>query len=135
MEHDVGTCNPRPCLVAQSVERLGRLDSITDLARKFVMGSTPTSGYSWSYVCARLWLLMGTPPPSPTHTPQGKILPPYTWPKSYPPYSCSGDSPNQCVQIFFIKMRKILLKVREKMRQPKRSTFLLHLQFQGRFTF
>ncbi len=29
----------------------------------------------------------------------------------------------QCVQIFFVKMRKLLLKMREKMRQPKMSFF------------
>ncbi len=36
----------------------------------------------------------------------------------------------QCVQIFFVKMRKILLKMREKMRQPKMSTFYFSF---GRF--
>ncbi len=29
----------------------------------------------------------------------------------------------KCVQIFFVKMREILLKMREKMRQPKMSIF------------
>ncbi len=31
---------------------------------------------------------------------------------------------NQSVQIFFLTMRKILLKMREKVRQPKMSKFL-----------
>ena len=42
----------------------------------------------------------------------------------------------QCVQIFFVKMREVLLKMREKIRQPKMATFLLHFcTFQGWFGF
>ncbi len=33
---------------------------------------------------------------------------------------------SQCCQIVFVKMRKKIVKMREKMRQPKMSTILSH---------
>ena len=41
--------------------------------------------------------------------------------------------PSQCVQIFFVKMREILLKMREKMRQPKMSKMSTFYCIFGRF--
>ncbi len=42
----------------------------------------------------------------------------------------------QCVQIFSVKMREILLKMREKMRQPKMSTFYcIFARFRGGLVF
>ncbi len=36
------------------------------------------------------------------------------------------DRRQQCCQMVFVKMRKKIVKMREKMRQPKMSKFLLH---------
>ena len=44
-------------------------------------------------------------------------------PVKHPTLSIQIQTLVQCVQIFFVEMRKILLKMCEKMRQPKMSTF------------
>ncbi len=42
------------------------------------------------------------------------------------PVSMLPYTDHQCCQIVFVKMRKKIVKMREKMRQPKLSKVLLH---------